>query len=288
MYQMLDSVGQSRSNFATLDNSANSLRGKIGDSNPYGSLVSQFAGTSAASQLEGLQALAKSGATLTAVEQGTLARLLDTELAQAKPGSTPATSSTTTVADTKAAAAKPKGPVTVEDLKLSNATEQDKADLKAALEYLQAKDSKGVSKSPAAVKLLEGIRDKGTTINFIHDGNDAYFGSTNVIDWDPKSGLAIQDNKGNLTGGTQSAALGLVHEADHAVNGQKKVTTYSAKDKSFPYGNSEEKRVITGTEKRIANDLGEPTRVNHNGQPVTLGSSTDFTATPKPPATPKK
>jgi hypothetical protein len=286
---MLDSVGQSRTNSVFI---GDSLSAKFGGNNPTGSLVSQFAGTAATSQLESLQALAKSGATLTSVEQGTLARLLDTELAQTKAGTTStagasATSSTTAASDTKAST-KPKGPVTVEDLTLTNATAQDKADLKAALEYLQAKDSKGVSKSPDAVKLLEGLRDKGTTINFIHDGNDSYSPSTNTINWDPRSGLAIQDNKGNLTGGTQSAAIGLIHEADHAVNLQKKITTYGSKDKSFPYGNSEEKRVITGTEKRIANALGEPIRVNHNGQPVTLGSSTEFTATPKPPATPKK
>jgi hypothetical protein len=288
---MIDSVSQFRSASASLGNPTDGLLSKLGaGNNALGSLVNQFASGTVTSQLESLQALAKSGATLTPVEQGTLARLVDNDLAQAKPGTsgTSATSATTATSDTKAAGSKPKGPVTVEDLKLTNATEQDKADLKAALEYLQAKDSKGAALSPTAVKLLEGIRDKGTTINFIHDGNDAYFDSTNTIDWDPKSGLAIQDNKGNLTGATQSAALGLIHEADHAVNLQKKITNYDSKSKDFPYGNSEEKRVITGTEKRIAKDLGEPIRTNHNGQPVTLGTSTEFTAAPKPAATPKK
>jgi hypothetical protein len=234
---------------------------------PLESLVSQFSNMKPVSELAGLQELAKTGTPLTPVQQGTLERLL------ASGSEAPVASTAVTSTDKKSGV---KEPITIDDLKLTNATEQDKVDLKAALEYLQAKDAKGNYKSPTAVKLLEGLRDKGTTINFIHDGNDAFDNSTNTIDWDPRSGLELVDNKGNLTGGTQSAALGLIHEADHAVNLSKKI-----KSDSSPYHDNEEKRVITGSEKRIAKDLGEPIRTNHSGNPVTLGSSTEFIAVPK-------
>jgi hypothetical protein len=270
---MVDSVSRASAFPSVASNLIDGLLAKFANGGGQGTgLLGQLGNRSPVSELQQLQDLAKAGATLTPVEQGTLDRLAAHEfLHAAKPTTTPST-----VAATGEKKAETKGPVTIDDLKLSGATEQDKADLKVALEYLQATDAKGKPTSPTAVKLLEGIRDKGTTINFIHDGNDAFFDATNTIDWDPRSGLAIVDNKGNATGGTQSAALGLIHEADHAVNGLKKV-----KADTTPYENNEEKRVITGSEKRIAKDFGEPTRTNHFGTAVTLGSSTEFVAVPK-------
>ena len=266
---MVEAVSQSRASSSNSVGHGDTANRLGGDKNASGNIASRLTTDTSVSQLQSLQAQAKSGAELSVVEQGNLARL---EGADA-PASV--------ASATETAAAKPTGPVTVADLNVTNATPQDIADLKAALEYLQRTDANGVAVSPTAVALLEGIRDKGTTINIVHDGGDAYTDSTNTIDWDPKSGLALADDAGNLTGAVQSAALGLAHEADHAVNLQSKITNYPSTDPRAPYGNSEEERVITGTENQIARDLGEPIRTNHGGQAVTLGTSTEFLAAPK-------
>lgn len=211
------------------------------------------------SEFDSLKLRAETGQTLSPVEQGTLARLMD----RAKAGP-PAPAKAKAPA---AATGTVKGAKTSADFKLSNATKQDKADLDAALKYLQATDSKGKAKSPTAVALLAKL-PKGTKINIIHDGNDSYDPNTKTINWDPRSGLAVSDGSGN-----QSAAMGLAHEIDHKVGGLK-----NPKDTGDDYDNTEEKRVITGSETKIAKELGEPTRTDHRGAAVELSSSTAHTA----------
>jgi hypothetical protein len=215
--------------------------------------------TAPLSEHESLQLRADLGLPLTPVEQGMLARLND----RAAAGGAAATHA-------KQAAAAPKtvkGAKTAADFKLTNANKQDTADLNAALAYLQGADAKGKANSPTAVALLAKV-PKGTKINIIHDGNDSYDPSTKTINWDPRSGLAVSSGKGN-----QSAALGLAHEIDHMVGGQK-----NPKPTGDAYDNTEEKRVITGSETKIAKELGEPTRNDHRGTAVTLKSSTAHTA----------
>ena len=201
--------------------------------------VSRIAGN------DNLLARAAAGDRLTPVEEGQLARTLD--LARGGGAKAPSKS--------HPAAAKAR---TAADFKVINGNKQDVADLNAALKYL------GTSKTASA--LLAKL-PKGTKIEIIHDGNDAYDPNTKTIYWDPRSGLAVSSGAGN-----QSAALGLIHEIDHAVNGQK-----NPKPTGDGYQNTEEKRVITGSETKIAKELGEPTRKDHFGTPVVLGSSTEHT-----------
>jgi len=209
-----------------------------------------LAGTSASvpvNEREVLQARADLGHTLSPVEQGNLARLN--------------------------AAAKPK---TVADFKLTHATAKDKADLNATLDYLQQKGADGKPLSPTAVKLLSQL-PKGFHINITHNGDDSYDPKTKTINWDPRSALEVSSGAGK-----QSAALGLIHEIDHAANGQR-----TPQPTGDGYENTEEKRVITGSETTIAHDLGEPTRTDHYGTATeNEKSSTAHTKVDYPKLTP--
>jgi hypothetical protein len=206
------------------------------------------------SELDTLQARAASGS-LSPVEQGVLARLMDRAGGGAAPG-----------AATAAAPKAHSGAKTAADFKVTGGTKQDKADLDTALHYLQQTDSSGNAVSPTATRLIAGMKE-GATIHIIHDGNDSYNPNTHVLNWDPKSGLEVTSKQG-----IQSAALGLVHEMDHEVNGQK-----NPQPTGDGYENSEEKRVITGSETKIAHDLHEPTRTDHFGSTVVMTTANAHT-----------
>jgi len=77
-----------------------------------------------------------------------------------------------------------------------------------------------------------------------------YDPTTKTIVWDPTSGL-------KTPGGVQSPALGLVHEADHALG--------DVRGTLAPTRAAEEMRVITGSEATAAGKLGESTRTSHGG-----------------------
>jgi len=141
---------------------------------------------------------------------------------------------------------------TAADFTVQNATAADTAQLNRALEYLQ--------QSPDAQEILKGMHDKGVKINIIHDGNDRYNGTQNTIYWDPKSALTVKPNAGAQSTGTQSPALGLIHEGAHATDPQfiKHLGEYNAK-----YDNNAEKYAIE-KESKIADKLGEPKRENHH------------------------
>jgi len=209
-------------------------------------------------EIDTLQARAASGQ-LSPVEQGTLARLMDRAGGGSAPGAAPA----------KAPKAH-SGPKTSADFKVTGGTKQDKADLDTALKYLQQTDASGKAVSPTATKLIAKMKE-GATIHIIHDGNDSYNPGTGVLNWDPKSGLQVTSGQG-----IQSAALGLVHEMDHEVNGLK-----NPQPTGDGYQNTEEKRVIAGSETTIAHDLHEPTRTDHYGSTVvmtTANAHTDVTS----------
>ncbi len=96
--------------------------------------------------------------------------------------------------------------------------------------------------------------------------NDSYDAGTRTIHWDPHSALRTTQ------GGTQSPALGLAHEADHA--------TVSAPRRSAGWGhalqrydNAEERRVIRGSELHAAHSLGEAARFDHRGRCYRVGSA---------------
>ena len=204
--------------------------------------------------LDTLQHRAAHGPALTPVESGLLARLVD-EHRHADAGGA------AVVGAAAGAAAGARPARTAADFTLTNATAQDKADLTAALKYLAT--------SPAAAAFLATV-PKGAKIHIIHDGNDSYNPRTNVVNWDPRSGLAVSNGTGN-----QSAALGLLHELDHRMNGLA-----NPKPTGDAYDNTEEKRVITGLETTVAKQLHEPVRFDHRGTAVTLGSSTAHTTFP--------
>ena len=136
-----------------------------------------------------------------------------------------------------------------------------KADVDTALSYLS-----GDSVERTLIDKLEhGSRTYRLAV--IHDGNDRFDPSNDTIYWDPRSALRT------TSGGTQSPALGLGHEIDHAVEdpatAQKLSGTYDPK-----YDNLEEKRVITGSEAHAATTLGESIRHDHGGTAFVVSSPT--------------
>ena len=201
-----------------------------------------------------LQARLESGASLSPVEHGTLARFMD----RAKADSAPAPAANDDVK-------------TVGDFTVTGANAQDLKDLKETLAYLQQTDAKGNPVSETATELLADLPE-GATIHIVHDGGDQYDPSTGVIDWDPRSGLTVTGGAG-----TQSAALGLIHEIDHEVNGLA-----NPQPTGDGYDTTEEQRVIQGSETTIAHDLHEPTRTDHYGSLEVMSSSTEHTEV-KPP-----
>jgi hypothetical protein len=150
------------------------------------------------------------------------------------------------------------------DFRLENATDSDKADLDAALNYL--------SQSPEGAEMIREAIENGVGINFIHDGNDKFDSDNNTINWDPRSGLEATMN--GQVSGVQSAALGLAHEMAHANDPnawwEKDVATNDS------YANLAEAHAIKDVEDKIASELGEPTRDGHYGRTMDrMNNSTD-------------
>jgi hypothetical protein len=90
-----------------------------------------------------------------------------------------------------------------------------------------------------------------------HD-DDSYDPATHTINWDPHSALRT------TAGGSQSPALGLGHEVDHAV--EDDATREALGERSVRgYDTAEERRVIRGSEAAAARTLGEGVRYDHRG-----------------------
>lgn len=102
----------------------------------------------------------------------------------------------------------------------------------------------------------------------INNNNEDYFDpNTDTIGWDPYSALRTTD------GGSQSPALGLGHEVDHAVETPaREAHLMSRFDPRFD--NKEERRVILGSETHAAHVLGESTRRDHGGDTYRVASPT--------------
>ena len=97
-------------------------------------------------------------------------------------------------------------------------------------------------------------------IRIVHDGDDHFDPNDNSIQWDPNSALRTTD------GGRQTPALGLGHEMDHAWGSDNGLPP--AVDDT-QYKDTEERRVISGRERRAAGRFGESPRSNH-GDLLTL------------------
>lgn len=93
----------------------------------------------------------------------------------------------------------------------------------------------------------------------VNDRNDDHFDpSSHTIAWDPHSALRT------TRGGSQSPALGLGHEAAHAVEAPRREAQLAAR--AVPkYDTAEERRVICGSERHAARTLGESIRYDHAG-----------------------
>ena len=104
---------------------------------------------------------------------------------------------------------------------------------------------------------LEGGKQH-VTLTTNRNNEDYYDPNTHAIHWDPHSALRTS------AGGTQSPALGLGHEVDHAVHdGPREWLRSRTPDARFD--DAEERRVIEGSERHAARTLGEAVRADHGG-----------------------
>lgn len=102
-----------------------------------------------------------------------------------------------------------------------------------------------------------------------------YDSNSNYIEWNPKGGL--ETDSGNIL----SPATVLEHEGDHALtfNKNAKKANSLSQTEDANYEDALEAKAITGSEQKTARANGEvglfePTRLNHNGQPVIVSSPT--------------
>ena len=105
---------------------------------------------------------------------------------------------------------------------------------------------------------LEHARNRHYCLHINNKNEDYFDPNTDTIGWDPYSALRT------TRGGTQSPALGLGHEVDHAVENPAAEQHFMNRfDRVFD--NKEERRVILGSEKHAARTLGESPRHDHSG-----------------------
>jgi len=146
------------------------------------------------------------------------------------------------------------------DFNVENATSRDLADLNRALNYLD--------QSPTGSLAMEKLANSDTTININHVANDSYNLQTDTINWDPTAGNTLnQLNNSTLlpqVNGVMSPALALAHEAVHSEdpNFIQRLNT------SNPQYESDAESLAINAENKIAADLGEPQRDNHDSSAV--------------------
>ena len=115
---------------------------------------------------------------------------------------------------------------------------------------------------------LEGSQSRDFTLRADTRNNDRFDPNDDTIWWDPTSALRT------TTGGTQSPALGLGHEIDHAVERPAREMQLAARC-AGRYDTAEEERVIRGSEAHAARTLGEATRRNHDGSCFRVATPTE-------------
>ena len=115
---------------------------------------------------------------------------------------------------------------------------------------------------------LEGSTSRTFTLRADARNDDRFDPNDDTIWWDPTSALRT------TTGGTQSPALGLGHEIDHAVERPARELQLAARC-AGRYDTAEEERVIRGSETHAARTLGEATRRNHDGTCFRVSSPTE-------------
>lgn len=115
---------------------------------------------------------------------------------------------------------------------------------------------------------LEHAHGRTYHLNVNHRDIDQFDPNSDTISWDPYSALRTTN------GGSQSPALGLGHEVDHAVE-DPATQTRLANQYDPVYDDAEERRVIRGSEAHAARVLGESVRYDHGGTTYRVASPID-------------
>ena len=143
-----------------------------------------------------------------------------------------------------------------------NVSKQFKADFAKAIKYL---NKHGISNNIAKLEKSDVI----ITIQEPSVENEMYYNpEAKTIVWDSHSALETTD------GGKQTPALGLGHEAEHALGDIEGTMESTYPDPESPYDTAEEKRVIEGWETPAAKKAGEGTRSDHGGRAYQVECST--------------
>jgi hypothetical protein len=150
---------------------------------------------------------------------------------------------------------------------------QDYGRVATALNYLSANGEADYIRSM--------VFERDVPIITFSNYNGFFRPSQNAIYWNPTfalittrsagSGSVVNDNSSNNA--MMSPAMVLLHEMDHAYQYNYNRAQYNI-DVADPHGrydNTEEFRVISGLELRVARDLGEPTRTNHGAHTPSNG-----------------
>ena len=141
-----------------------------------------------------------------------------------------------------------------------------KNDVRRAFRYLK--------KSPTGSRLI-GTLEQSSRIIRIEETRDLsgveFSPDDLTVTWHPRSALKVKN------GGRQTPALGLAHELGHA---EKRIRNAREEDRDFEqklrngYHNLAEKKIIRGVEYKIAKELNEATRTDHEGSEYLATSPT--------------
>ncbi|WP_176421980.1 RHS repeat domain-containing protein [Fibrobacter sp. UWH1] len=144
-----------------------------------------------------------------------------------------------------------------------------KNEFSTAIQYLNKGGVSGtfawLQKRPEKIYIAKAANGEGSTIDY-----DDYMKAI-VINWNPNEALVFPE-------GTQSPALGVLHEGIHAKGFLKNPSLYMKRllENDDQYDNKEERRVIEGPESWAAEKLGESIRFNHGGEPVYVEHSDEL------------
>ncbi len=134
--------------------------------------------------------------------------------------------------------------------------------------------TKHLAQSPAFVQAYNNVATSPYTHKVVVDSRiteGAYHDPTGQINWNPYKALLTSDFQ------VQSPVMVLAHElAGHAANDDSNGDLPLNRDETGDaYGNVEDRNVITGIERAIALDLGEPVRTDHRGFYFDVNGPTD-------------
>ncbi|OWV06178.1 RHS repeat-associated core domain-containing protein [Fibrobacter sp. UWH3] len=144
-----------------------------------------------------------------------------------------------------------------------------KNEFSTAIQYLNKGGVSGtfawLQKRPEKIYIAKAANGEGSTIDYDDDMKAI------VINWNPNEALVFPE-------GTQSPALGVLHEGFHAKGFLKNPSLYMKRflENDDQYDNKEERRVIEGPESWAAEKLGESIRFNHGGEPVYVEHSDEL------------